>query len=165
MTEPGVTPIVRRLGPDQWRTYRGVRLRALRNAPTAFGSTLAGERGLTEREWRARLASRAQFVATVGSRTVGTAAGIQAEGEGAELISMWVAPRFRGTGVGSQLVSAVLDWALAKGFHTVHLWVAAENLAAERRYARHGFTRTGATQPVTAGRPDRCEFAMARRLD
>jgi len=65
----------------------------------------------------------------------------------------------------SQLVSAVLDWALAKGFHTVHLWVAAENLAAERRYARHGFTRTGATQPVTAGRPDRCEFAMARRLD
>ena len=165
MSERGATPIVRRLGPEEWRTYRGVRLRALRNAPSAFGATLAGERGLKEREWRARLASRAQFVVTVGSRTVGTAAGIQAEGEGAELISMWVAPRFRGTGVGSQLVSAVLDWARAGGFHSIHLWVAAENLAAERRYLRHGFTRTGLTQPVIAGRPDRCEFAMSRHLD
>lgn len=156
---------MRRLGPDEWRIYRGVRLRALREAPTAFGSTLARERGLAEADWRARLEARAQFVAIAGSRTVGTAAGIQAEPGAAELVSMWVSPRFRGTGVANLLVLAVLNWARAEGFGSVHLWVAAENRAAERLYARHRFTRTGATQPVIAGRPERCEVAMSRPLD
>jgi GNAT superfamily N-acetyltransferase len=76
-----------------------------------------------------------------------------------------VSPRFRGTGVANLLVLAVLNWARAEGFGSVHLWVAAENRAAERLYARHRFTRTGATQPVIAGRPERCEVAMSRPLD
>jgi hypothetical protein len=41
------------------------------------------------------------------------------------------------------------------------LWVTDGNAGAERLYARHGFTRTGAAQDV---RPGHLEYEMARRL-
>lgn len=154
---------VHRLVPDDWRRFREIRLRALAEAPAAFSSTLAEALQLDAAAWRTRLATRAQFLATISSEPVGTAGGIETE-SGPELISMWVDPRVRGSGVGDRLVRAVLDWAAAQGFDSVLLWVASGNEAAERLYARHGFRRTGASQPMTQGGRDRCEVAMRCEL-
>ncbi len=161
---PAGQPVsVRQLRPDDWERFREIRLRALAEAPVAFSSTLAEALELGEAAWRARLAARAQFVATVSSEAVGTAGGVVTE-SGPELISMWVDPRARGSGVGDRLVRAVLDWAAQQGFDSVLLWVASGNAAAERLYARHGFRRTGDVQAMTEGRPERCEIAMRREL-
>jgi GNAT superfamily N-acetyltransferase len=152
-----------RLTPAAWRDYRAIRLAALAEAPYAFGSTLAEERRLREPDWRARLTDRAQFVVRHRGEAVGTIGGVVEDG--AELVSLWVHPAWRGRGVGDLLVQAVLDWAREQGHPEVRLWVSADNAPAERLYARHGFVRTGESQPVTPGDPTRREFAMARALD
>jgi GNAT superfamily N-acetyltransferase len=155
--------VLARLTPAAWRQYRAIRLQALVESPFAFGSTLAEERRLRAPEWRARLARRAQFVVRCRGVAVGTAGGVVEDG--AELVSLWVHPGWRGRGVGDLLVQAVLDWAREQGYPQIRLWVAADNRPAERLYARNGFVRTGASQPVTPADPTRLEFAMARALD
>jgi GNAT superfamily N-acetyltransferase len=152
-----------RLTPASWREYRAIRLAALAEAPYAFGSTVAEERRLRAATWRARLAQRAQFVVRHGGAVVGTVGGLVEDG--AELVSLWVHPSWRGRGVGDLLVQAVLEWAREQGHREVRLWVSADNAPAEHLYARHGFVRTGACQPVTPAEPTRQEFAMVCTLD
>ena len=155
--------MTRRLAEGDWAAFRDVRLAALRDAPEAFGSTAADAEQLDEAAWRARLTQRAVFVAEVGTQRVGLVAGIAGEQTGAaELVSMWVAPAWRGHGVGDRLVDVVLRWAADAGFRTVHLWVAQGNAYAGALYARHGFTATGQVQPMGHGRLDRLEFEMCR---
>lgn len=155
--------LIRRLAAGDWAPFRDVRLAALRDAPEAFGSTLGEAETLDEAEWRRRLEQRAAFLAAVGHQGVGLAAGIEAEQPGeAELISMWVAPGWRGQGIGDRLVDAVLGWAAAQRFTAVRLWVATGNAPAERLYLRHGFAPTGRIQPMGGARLDRLEFEMRR---
>lgn len=114
-----------RLTPAAWREYRALRLAALAEASFAFGSTLAQERRLRAPDWRARLACRAQFVVRSRGGAVGTAGGVVEDG--AELVSLWVHPNWRGRGIGDLLVQAVLDWAREQGYAEIRLWVAADN--------------------------------------
>ena len=96
---------------------------------------------------------------------VGTAAGIPGDVEGhAELVGMWVHPDWRRRGIGGLLVRAVIDWAAAAPFRAIDLWVTVGNDAAEALYARLGFVRTGATQPVREDDPTLLELAMTRPL-
>jgi GNAT superfamily N-acetyltransferase len=157
--------VIRRLGADDWAAFREIRLAALRDAPGAFGTTAAEAEQLDEPEWRRRVEHRAAFLADVSGQPVGLAAGILGDRPyEAELISMWVAPAWRGHGVGDRLVEAVLAWAAAGGFTSVRLWVATDNAPAERLYARHGFASTGRTQAMGAHVPDRVEVEMRRSL-
>jgi len=154
-----------RLGPDDWPAYRILRLAALADAPHAFGSTLAREVRLTPPEWRARILRGGTFMARRSKDPVGTAAGIPGDEPGhAELVGMWVHPDWRGHGVGDNLVEAVMDWAAAGPYRYVNLWVSEGNDPAERLYTRHGFVRTGATQPVRLEEPEFLEWEMVVAL-
>jgi ribosomal protein S18 acetylase RimI-like enzyme len=154
---------IERLGPDAWEVYRDLRLASLRDAPHAFGSRFELERERSETEWRGRLAARTQFVAMDGAEPIGTVGCRPEPGGELELVSMWVAPRARRSGVADRLVEAVLDEASSRGDATVVLWVSEGNAPAERLYARHGFARTGRTQPVDDADPGRGrEFEMWR---
>ncbi len=155
--------MIRRLAGADWAAFREIRLMALRDAPRAFGSTASDAEKLGEVEWRRRLEERAVFLAEFATRPVGLAAGIRADQPNdAELISMWVAPDWRGQGVGDRLVDAVLAWALGERFRDIYLWVAQDNTTAARLYARHGFAPTGRVQPMVPGLPERLEFEMRR---
>ncbi|WP_203217563.1 GNAT family N-acetyltransferase [Nocardia arthritidis] len=151
---------IRRLGPDEWATFRRLRLLSLADAPHAFGATLAEAQRRTEAGWRALLAGRVQFVATVDGAEVGTIGGLaDPERDGAHLISMWVAPGARGTGVGDVLVRALVDWARGAGYRRVWLEVAEGNVVAEKLYLRNGFARTGVRSIISPANP-RPEFEM-----
>lgn len=155
--------VFRRLHPDDWDEFRRIRLRSLAEAPDAFSSTFEEAAQLDESEWRRRLGARAQFVALSGSEAVGTAGGIE-DGGRAELISMWVDPSARRSGVGSGLLGAVGEWARSQGHLTLWLWVVEGNLTAERLYARLGFTPTGKKQAVDPRQPTRVEIEMRLSL-
>jgi ribosomal protein S18 acetylase RimI-like enzyme len=77
----------------------------------------------------------------------------------AALTSLWVDPRFRGRGVGTALIDAVVDWARHRDLSQVLLWVTEGNQHAEALYLRNGFVRTGGEihEPLR-------EFEMSRRI-
>jgi GNAT superfamily N-acetyltransferase len=151
------------LVPDDWAMFRALRMAALAEAPHAFSSTLEGEQQLGEAAWRAKLATRAQFVARDLDGSLMGTAGAFREGDAIELISMWVEPRVRGRGVGAALVERVISHARAVGCREVHLAVAEDNPAAERLYTRCSFARTGVVEPIRTGEP-RLEVRMVRAL-
>ncbi|MFD6162835.1 GNAT family N-acetyltransferase [Nocardia sp. NPDC060256] len=155
---------IRLLTADEWDVFRRIRLRTLTDSPQFFGSTLAEAQARTEADWRAALANRAQFIASAEGAELGTVAGMpDPERGGVHLISMWVAPEARGTGVADLLVRTVLDWAVAGGHTAVWLEFAEGNAVAERLYLRNGFVRTGVSGLVRPDEP-RVEFEMVRKL-
>ena len=118
-----MTPMIRRIRPDDWQRMRALRLHALADSPMAFGSTLAREQAFTDDAWRER-ATRASagdiaavFVAECDGQWVGTVTGyvrLDAPGTADPLIvAMFVDRSARGAGVGAALIEAVCDWARA----------------------------------------------------
>jgi GNAT superfamily N-acetyltransferase len=142
---------VRRLAPDDWQTWRDVRLAALADAPHAFGSSLAKEQAYEEADWRDWLQPDRgmKAVADAQATAVGlVGAWLPGDRDGAvELYSMWVQPSWRGRGFGDLLITEVLDWARAGNHKRVDLWVVDGNPTAERLYRRHGFRPTEEYQP------------------
>ncbi len=136
--------------------WRALRLEALREAPAAFGSTLADWQGAgdVESRWRERLASVAfNVIASLDLVPVGMVSGIGDPPE-IELISMWVAPAARGKGVGDRLVDAVIDWAKSQGASRVVLSVKVGNDSAVRLYQRHQFVEQGPSPESLPGSPE-----------
>jgi GNAT superfamily N-acetyltransferase len=155
--------MVRRVEPDDWQAYREVRLAALRDAPTAFGSTYEQARELPEAEWRRRLGSGVGFlVYAPDGRPIGIAGGyVNPENGLPGLLAMWVGPSARGQGVAAELVEAVAGWAKGTGADRIQLWVTETNDTARRLYERLGFTYNG-EQCRLPSHPDLIQLRMER---
>jgi len=157
--------LVRETVLGDWQALRDIRLEALRDAPSAFGSSYAGEAARDEAHWHARSSGGGMFLAylTEVSEPAGLAGGYQADPVTVELVSMYVRPRGRGHGVGEALVAAVIGWAAARQATSVHLWVTETNAPARALYQRCGFALTGERQPLPSD-PGISEVAMTRPL-
>lgn len=136
------------LTPDDWATWRHLRLAALGEAPSAFGSQLADWQGDgdAEERWRSRLGipGSHNVVAMLDDDAAGMASGVPTSHVGTvELISMWVTPEARGRGVGDALIGEIERWARSVGARVLRLSVAEHNAAAASLYQRHGFRYTG----------------------
>lgn len=148
------------VGPEDWRRWRHVRLRALAADPGAFSSSLARERDLDEAAWRDLLVRGPRVVAVQDGVDVGLAGAHLADGpDRPQLFGMWVDPGRRGCGIGAVLVDAVVARLASAGHAQVHLWVMADHPAARHLYEQSGFTVDPAP-PAAA--PGACEVAMKR---
>lgn len=141
---------VRRLSPDDWKTLREVRLRALEDAPESFWTTYAEALEVDEAGWRERLAGEdhVTLVAEVDARAVGMIVGAPAGEEervedAAMMLAMWVEPETRGLGVADALTGALVDWSREQGYGSLVLWVYDAAPRAARFYQRAGFEATG----------------------
>ena len=159
--------LVRETVLDDWPALRDIRLEALRDAPEAFASTYEEQAAFGEADWRERITRGGTFLAYVpevdASEPAGLVGGYQQGTGTVGLISMFVRPRARGSGVGEALIATVLDWARARNATTVHLWVTETNKPARLLYERCGFSPTGERQPVPS-HPHLKEVAMTRPL-
>ena len=158
--------LVREAVMDDWQALRDIRLEALRDAPTAFGSTYEREATRGEADWRLRIARGGTFLAFIPASAcepAGLIGGYQEDPVTAELVSMYVRPRARGHGVGEALVATVIAWARNKSAAEVRLWVTETNAPARALYERCGFAPTGERQPVPST-PGLDEVAMTRPL-
>ena len=134
-----------RLHPDEVARFRTLRMRALRDAPDSFGTTLEDANAWSPERWSTLFSGLLAFVAVADAQDVGlvrAAPDLDVQGA-ARLGSLWVAPRARGKGVGSALVDAVVEWARAEGFDEILLDVADGNRSAIRLYEMLGFVPTG----------------------
>lgn len=151
--------LIRSLAAHEWREYRDVRLHALKESPDAFGSLWELERDRPDEEWRRRVESGVRssenlpLVAEGDSGLVGLAWGRidPAEPETAHVYQMWVAPADRGRGLGSRLLSEIVQWARASGARRVVLDVTCGNEPAERLYWGAGFEPLGDPAPLRPG--------------
>ncbi|MFI6232962.1 GNAT family N-acetyltransferase [Micromonospora sp. NPDC050784] len=145
---------IRVLTPDDWPTWRELRLAALTEAPGAFGSRLADWQGDGDREqrWRDRLSipGSHNLVAVLDGRPVGMSSGTPtADPLTMDLISMWVHPDARGKGVADRLVDEVAQWARERGASQLRLNVRVDNARAKALYHRAGFTLSDEPDSLT----------------
>ena len=158
---------MRRLGAHEADLLRDVRLRALRDAPMAFGSTLARETGYERgkwEQWAAEAATGERQVVFIAQPAAGMASGVIDDEQPAlaHLYAMWVGPDARGTGAGKALLAAVVAWAGERGAERLTTSVANGNTVAAGLYAAAGFADTGRREPL--GHSDAVVAVLERRL-
>ncbi|WIJ25387.1 GNAT family N-acetyltransferase [Devosia sp. RR2S18] len=145
-----MTRSVRRLTVADLDAYRAIRLEGLREAPEAFGSSYEETSGQPETYYRAILERLAVFGgfgpdgALLGVVAFARREGIKAR-HAADMISVYVRPEGRGTGLARALIDAVVEHAR---HHVIqlHLGVGTYNTPAIRLYQRAGFAICG-TEP------------------
>jgi GNAT superfamily N-acetyltransferase len=146
----------RLIGPDDWQHWRTVRLRALADAPSAFGSTWERESAFEEGDWREGLTDDGpRVLVSAGGELAAIGGGFLDEEAipGAttlHVIAMWTDPAWRGRGLAARVLTALVEWAAPRGL-TLVLDVAIDNVAARRAYEAFGFTSTGRQRPLRDG--------------
>jgi len=143
---------------EDWRAIRDLRLRALIDAPDAFGSTYEDERESDETAWRSWVtgwngAEQVTVLALDGDAWVGLAVGVRWKpvDDVAHLFAMWVDAVYRGRGVGGAMVEAIAEWALRTGAETLELRVTQANAPVVALYRGSSFVDTGERSPLRDG--------------
>jgi ribosomal protein S18 acetylase RimI-like enzyme len=142
------------ISPANALVFKAVRLRALQTDPPAFGSTYAKDAAFPDEEWfrrSVRWSSEGSmaWLAFEGKTPCGLVACYREEEHPnrAHIVSMWVDPASRRSGVGRALIQSVKDWAIARGLGELKLMVTSVNSGAIRFYEQLGFQKTGVTGP------------------
>ena len=155
---------VRPIAANDWRAYRAIRLRALQDSPSAFGSSWAQETTWGDEVWSTRAQASASGEAGRGFFAIDHEADhhqaicglvwsmlAPTDPTTAHIYSMWVDPNTRGRGAGKALLTQCIDWARQAGARQVRLSVTAGNSPALRLYQALGFAPLGQAEPLRAG--------------
>jgi ribosomal protein S18 acetylase RimI-like enzyme len=159
---------IRVVQDEEWERARDLRLRALADAPEAFGSSLKEEEHGSESEWRKWIAptdSGVWFVeATDDDEFVAMAIGsVDDPSKTAHLFGMWVEPERRRSGIGKRLVETVIEWGRARGAVRIELEVNGLTRPAVALYQACGFAPTGHSRPLPSD-PGAAALEMARKI-
>jgi len=165
--------VIRWIRADEVDVYRAFRLRALADAPDAFGDSYALAIARPPEFWHGRVAQTAAGVDSVlmVAVDVATDAWLGMTGcfvddpnaRSAMVVSVWVAPESRRRRLGRRLLDAVVEWARERQIGTLRLWVTETNERARGMYAGAGFVPSGAVQPLPSN-PALQEIQMVRAV-
>lgn len=156
---------IEQLGPDDWQEFREIRLRALADAPTAFGVTLADAEDQPDGTWRARLDQGDPVLAVRDEGALVAMGGGWRPPEDPDRVmvwGMWTAPEARGRGHARALLDRLVGDARARGVSTVELHVTEGNDGARKLYEDFGFVPTGQWEPLREGMALQIELLRLR---
>lgn len=146
--------ILERVSRSNIWTFKELRLRALRDSPSAFARTYYDECQLRDLEWLVRADqmiddSRIGLIAMEIGEPCGMVCGTPDDCDPtlAWVESMWVAPTHRRRRIGQQLILAIVDWACTRKLRTLKLDVTSNNQHAISLYESLGFSPTGKVAP------------------
>ncbi|MBV7328087.1 GNAT family N-acetyltransferase [Chloroflexi bacterium TSY] len=137
-----------RLNETDAEQYRVLRIRALREHPEAFGATVEQWEEMTVDQVAERLRGASVNLCSFGAFIDGTLVGLAGFGRSenpkqkhrAGIYQMYVAPEYRGRGLGRDLLVATLDHARQQvGLEEVVLAVTVGNDTAQSLYESVGF--------------------------
>ena len=158
-----------RLVPEDWRTYRDLRLEMVTDAPDAFWTTREQLEDYTEDDWRRRANDGTVQVREADGTPAGTPVGtltvltprpdveVGLDSHDALVLAVYVVPAARGTGVLELLLGAAEEIARTElGARRLVLHVHDRNARAITAYRRCGYRLTGATlqHPTEPGHRD-----------
>lgn len=106
-------------------------------------------------------ATRHYVVADDDGQVIGYAGLFAVDGHQSDVQTIAVAPQRQGEGLGDLLLRELLDEAARRGCTEMLLEVRADNVPAQRLYARHGFDRIGVRRGYY--QPDRVDALVLRR--
>ena len=118
----------RRVGPDDWVTWRDLRLRSLAADPDAFGSTLEREQAFDEGLWRQRL-TVLNVVGSVDGAPAALGGAFESRPGWMQVFAMWSDPAYRGRGLATAVLGLVVAEAEADGLRVDPQFVAEERHA------------------------------------
>ncbi|XAS68416.1 N-acetyltransferase [Micrococcaceae bacterium Sec5.7] len=171
MTEQ-VLPGIRRLAAADWEALRAIRLEMIADTPKAYVESLESARAQSDAQWR----HRAEMMAGPSSITLvadGREEDCSPPGNGffalmrvvvkvpqdgnlpkqAMLVSVYVAPGLRGSGLADEMLrQSVCAAANELGAGVLELGVHEDNARAMAFYVQHGFTDTGRREPYPLDR-------------
>ncbi|WP_323098300.1 GNAT family N-acetyltransferase [Intrasporangium sp. YIM S08009] len=151
-----------RIGPADWESFRAVRLESLSEAASAFGSRYEDWVDAPVERWQSRLTQvPLTLLAREDTTVVGVVSGQPDGDRWVELISMWVAPAARGSGVAARLIGAVVDWASEQDRETF-LMVRSDNARARKAYERVGFVDKGVPEDWPTDEPPENRMELRR---
>ena len=164
---------IRRLSPADAPEFRRLRLQALQESPTAFGSSYREEAKRTLAAFQKRLELRADnwvFGSLQGKQLLGVIRLVREQGSKerhkATIYGLYVAPSERRRGVARQLLARTIATASKlKGVRQIRIGVVASNAAATALYVKAGFVEYGKEEDAlfVAGR-FHAEFLMVKKL-
>lgn len=142
---------IRVLAPRDAIAVRRLRLEGLRVSPANFGSSWEEEAGLPLAWWENRLAGPARWL---GADVDGELAGLTVVSlnlrmklaHTAEIGAVFVSERVRRRGVAFALMQSAMGYLTERKIQYATLTVSAANVAAQKLYARFGFSVCGQLQ-------------------
>ena len=157
-------PELRVISGQDWAAFRALRLRALTDSPRSFGSTRAEAETHPESVWRERAGGPSPVVMAFQEADPVAMGGLFAPEHSREayIWGMWVAPGWRGQGLGARILEELLAWGRRLN-RIVALHVTEGNDGARRLYEAHGFASTGEWQPLREGSDLRMETLRQQR--
>lgn len=152
-------PVVRVLDRNEAMLWKELRLRALQESPDAFRTTFESQQNRPDSDWQRQIDETAGsrlaegFVAEVDGEAVGLLRCrlTQSDPPLGFIQTMWVEPRFRRRGIGSQLLTFGLNWLRDRGAGAIELDVNERNEAALDLYRSFGFEFTGYQELMREG--------------
>ncbi|MGY5764377.1 GNAT family N-acetyltransferase [Brachybacterium sp. DNPG3] len=144
-----------RVGPQDWESHRDLRLDMLRADPDAFWARADQLSAWDEADWRRDAAGPRRHIQVRRGGAVLGGIGVLPEGytpehplpaDAVHLVSLWVRPAARGTGLSALLLQGATELAMELGRPRLLLDVDARNIPARRLYERSGFRATGAEE-------------------
>jgi len=148
------------LGADDWPIAREVRLRALKDSPSAYIADYEVEVTVGEDGWRERFTRMRWVVARDEARIIALASSVRVLDRPAyerHVESVWVDPRYRRTGVLRAVLSELA--AIEPDVTEWRVWVLDTNAVARQVYDRLGFSPTGERQ-LLEDHSGRCEIRL-----
>lgn len=142
---------VRAITVEDWPQLRSIRLEALADTPSAYSTTYDDAVAFPDSLWieraKASVAGAEQMtvIGFDGDRAVSLAIGLLREQHGAlvtVVVSVYISPSIRGTGVGDRMFLLIHSWGETHGSTQASLWVEETNARAIGFYERLGYTMT-----------------------
>lgn len=135
------------LQQDEWEMYRDLRLKAVQEAPEAFGTTYEEELAVTMEDWKRRLNFNMIF-AKSENRIIGMIGAVidyrSKLNHVALVISFYVIPEFRNKGIGGLLLDNIINkLKKQKNIRKINLKVTTNQAAAVKLYKKNGFHING----------------------
>lgn len=146
--------VITKFKPREWKKYREIRLEALKNTPTAFGSSYTEELEKPGAKWKDRLKESetnnlsSTFFAILDGNPIGMMTIFREDKEKtkhkANLVGVYVKKEYRGKGVSAKLLEKTISWCKSKeDIKKIQLGVNTKNIPAIRFYQKNGFEITG----------------------
>lgn len=159
----------RRIRSDEGNVARDLGIRAVTDAPYAFGETLEERRSRSDSSYAEHAAvlssseRTTQILLIEGDVPIGSiGAFFEKDSDDAVFVcAMWVQPERRRRGGARALVEAALAWGRAHGARTFKAWVADDNESGCAFWRACGFAPTSTVQPLPS-RPQVMETLYVR---